>query len=72
MKKLLRTAFALLLCAAVMIAAGPPLASAAEITDPPAPAETVEPAGPKTPDRGGETPAAPNGGELPDGKGGTA
>ncbi len=68
MKKLITTALALILCAAMMITAGLQLASAADVPDPPVPAETIEPVGPKEPDKGGETPAEPNGEELPDGK----
>ena len=70
MKKLITTALALILCAAMTITAGLQLASAADVPDPPVPTETVEPGGPKDPDKGGETPDRPNGEELPDGKGG--
>ena len=59
MKKLITTALAFILCAAMTITAGLQLASAAEIPDPPVP---------KDPDKGGETPAEPNGDKLPDGK----
>ena len=68
MKKLVTTALAFILCAAMTITAGLQLASAAEIPDPPVPTETAQPVGPKDPDKGGETPAEPNGDELPDGK----
>ena len=70
MKKILTAVLALVLCAAMTITAGLQLASAAEIPDLPLPTETVEPIGPKDPDKGGETPAETNGDELPDGKGG--
>ena len=68
MKKLITTALAFILCAAMTITAGLQLASAAETPDPPVPTETAQPVGPKDPDKGGETPAEPNGDELPDGK----
>ena len=71
MKKLITTALALILCAAMTITAGLQLASAADVPDPPVPTETVEPVGPKDPDKGGEAPAKPNGEELPDPKGGS-
>ncbi len=66
MKKFLTAALALVLCAAMTITAGLQLASAAEIPDLPLPTETVEPIGPKDPDKGGETPAKPDEDEFPD------
>ncbi len=68
MKKLITTALAFILCAAMTITAGLQLASAADVPGPPVPTETAQPIGPKDPDKGGETPAEPNGDELPDGK----
>ena len=62
MKKLITTALALILCAAMTITAGLQLASAAEIPDPPVPTETAQPVGPKDPDKGGD--AGPQGREL--------
>ena len=56
MKKLITTALAFILCAAMTITAGLQLASAAEIPDPPVPMETVEPTGPKDPDKGRRDP----------------
>lgn len=71
MKKLITTALAFILCAAMTITAGLQLASAADVPDPPVPTETVEPGGPKDPDKGGEAPDRPNGDEMPDPKGGS-
>ena len=68
MKKLITTALALILCAAMT--AGLQLAPAAEIPAPPVPTETAQPVGPKDPDKGGETPAKPNSDEMPDPKNG--
>ena len=67
MKKRITSALAFILCAAMTITAGLQLASAAEIPDPPVPTETAQPIGQKDPDKGGETPAKPNGSE-PDGE----
>ena len=52
MKKLITTALALILCAAMTITAGLQLASAADVPDPPVPTETAQPVGPKDPDKG--------------------